>query len=239
MERKLLHLYDDVMNLYGEYANVSLLARLLTDLGHSVQIDTLSLYEKKDISGYDFYFMGAGTERRQKLALSQLVFYRDALKNAMDESKVMLFTGNSFEMLGAKITDADGREYDGLHLLDFETVETKRRITGDCLAKTELFDDLLVGFMNKCSITTEVEQPFCSVIMGFGNEEDKGAEGFRAGNCFGTHLTGPILVKNPAMLRCIADLLGAKDSDRVSYPYMEKGYETTASELKKRLEQTK
>ena len=74
MERKLLHLYDDVMNLYGEYANVSLLARFLTDLGHSVQIDTLSLYEKKDISGYDFYFMGAGTERRQKLALSQLVF---------------------------------------------------------------------------------------------------------------------------------------------------------------------
>ncbi|MGM9598494.1 MAG: type 1 glutamine amidotransferase [Faecousia sp.] len=239
MERKLLHLYDDVMNLYGEYANVSLLARFLTDLGHSVQIDTLSLYEKKDISGYDFYFMGAGTERRQKLALSQLVFYRDALKNAMDESKVMLFTGNSFEMLGAKITDADGREYDGLHLLDFETVETKRRITGDCLAKTELFDDLLVGFMNKCSITTKVEQPFCSVIMGFGNEEEKGAEGFRAGNCFGTHLTGPILVKNPAMLRCIADLLGANDSDRVSYPYMEKGYETTASELKKRLEQTK
>ena len=239
MELKLLHLYGDVMNLYGEYANVSLLARFLTDLGHSVTIDTLSLYEKKDISGYDFYFMGAGTERRQKLALSQLVNYRDALKKAIDENKVVFFTGNSFEMLGAKITDADGREYEGLRLFDFETVETKRRITGDCLAKTDLFDDLLVGFMNKCSKTTKVEHPFCSVIMGFGNEEDKGTEGFRAGNCFGTHLTGPILVKNPAMLRCIAGLLGAENSDSVSYPYMEKGYETTASELKKRMEQSK
>ena len=61
MELKFLHLYDDAMNLYGEYANVSLLARYLTDLGHSVRVETLSLYEKKDISGYDFYYMGAGT----------------------------------------------------------------------------------------------------------------------------------------------------------------------------------
>lgn len=239
MELKLLHLYNDVMNLYGEYANVAILARFLTDLGHSVSVDTLSLYEQKDISGYDFYFMGAGTERRQKLALSQLVNYRDALKKAIDENKVVFFTGNSFEMLGAKITDADDVEYEGLHLFDFETVETKRRITGDCLAKTKLFDDILVGFVNKCSKTTNVEQPFCSMLMGFGNAADKGAEGFHVGNCIGTHLTGPILVKNPAMLRYIARLLKAEQTGSVSYPYMEKGYETTASELKKRLEAMK
>lgn len=239
MEVKLLHMFDDVMNLYGEYANISLLARFLTDLGCDVSIDTLSLYEQKDISGYDFFFMGAGTERRQKLALSRLVNYRDALKNAIDANKVVFFTGNSFEMLGAKITDADGKEYEGLHLFDFETIETKRRIVGDCLAKFEEFDEILVGFMNKCSMTTKVEQPFCSVIMGFGNEKDAGTEGFRAGNCFGTHLTGPILVKNPAMLRYIAKLLGAETPESVSYPYMEKGYETTASELRKRMEATK
>ena len=51
MEKKLLHLYDDVMNLYGEYANVAVLARYLRDLGFQVQVETLSLYETKDISG--------------------------------------------------------------------------------------------------------------------------------------------------------------------------------------------
>lgn len=236
MEIKLLHLYDDVMNLYGEYANVSLLARFLRDLGADVSVDTLSLYEKKDISGYDFYFMGAGTERRQKLALSQLIQYRDALREQMQADKVLLFTGNSFELLGKKITDADGKEYEGLNLFDFETEETNRRITGDCLAKTELFEDILVGFMNKCSKTYGITQPFCSVIMGFGNEADKGTEGFRFRNCIGTHLTGPILVKNPAMLRYVASLLGVKNAESVSYPYMESGYRTTASELKKRME---
>lgn len=239
MERKILHLYDDVMNLYGEYANVSVLARCLADLGYEVSVDTLSLYEDKDISGYDFYYMGSGTERKQKLALSQLVKYRDALAAACDEGKVLLFTGNSFELLGDRITDADGREYEGLRLASFTTTEGKRRITGDCIASFDGFDDVLVGFINKCSKTSGVEQPLFRLQMGFGNEADKGSEGFRKNNCFGTHLTGPILVKNPAMLRYIAGLLGAEHPERVSYPFMEKGYETTASELRKRLEAMK
>ena len=240
MELKLLHIFDDVMNLYGEYANVAVLARYLTDLGHTVTVDTLSLYEKKDISGYDFYYMGAGTERKQKLALTQLLNHREALLRACDEGKVMLFTGNAFELLGASVTDAEGKTFEALHLADFTTVEGKRRITGDCLAKFDETGDVLVGFMNKCSRTTGVEKPLFKLQMGFGNDADRGAEGFRKNNCLGTHLTGPILVKNPAMLKYIARLLlGADCADTVTYSYMEKGYETTLSELQKRLEQTK
>ena len=237
MELKLLHIYDDVMNLYGEYANVAILARCLRDMGHEVSVDTLSLYETKDISGYDFYFMGAGTERKQKLALSRLSGYAAQLKRAFDEGKVMLFTGNSFEMLGESITDAEGKTYEGLKLFPFRTEEGKRRITGDCLA--QFGSDLLVGFMNKCSKTEGIDHPLFTLTMGFGNREDKGPEGFREKNCFGTHLTGPILVKNPAMLRCIARLLTGEETVDVVYPYMEKGYATTKAELLKRLEATK
>ena len=240
MEVKLLHLYDDVMNLYGEYANVAILARYLTDLGHTVSVDTLSLYEKKDISAYDFYFMGAGTERRQKLALSQLGRYREALQRACDAGKVMLFTGNSFELLGARLQDAEGKTFEGLHIAEFVSTEGKRRITGDCLAKFDDTGDTLVGFINKCSKTTGVETPLFTLEMGFGNEADRGAEGFRKNNCFGTHLTGPILVKNPAMLKYAAKLLlGEAYSDTVTYSFMEKGYETTLTELRKRFELTK
>lgn len=236
MDLKLLHLYDDVMNLYGEYANVSVLARCLADLGCTVCVDTLSLYEEKDISGYDFYYMGSGTERRQKLALPQLTAYRDTLNAACEAGKVMLFTGNSFELLGKKITDADNTEYEGLGLASFETAEGKRRIVGDCIARFDGFDEPLVGFINKCSKIFNVERPLFALDMGFGNEAEKGTEGFRKNNCFGTHLTGPLLVKNPAMLRYIVRLLGVENPERVSYPFMEKGYETTISELQKRLE---
>lgn len=235
MNIKILHIYDDLMNLYGEYANISVLERYLTDLGHSVTVDKLSLYEDRDISGYDFYYMGSGTETKQKLALSQLMKYRDALKAAADEGRVLLFTGNSFELLGASVTDGDGKVYDGLHLADFTTTEGKRRIVGDALAQDG--DELLVGFINKCSKTSGIETPLFTMKMGFGNEKDRSAEGFRMKNCFGTHLTGPILVKNPAMLRKIATLLVGEPSDSVRYESMERAYRTTVEALKQRLAQ--
>lgn len=238
MELKLLHLYDDAMNLYGEYANVSLLARYLTDLGHSVRVETLSLYEKKDISGYDFYYMGAGTERRQKLVLPQLLQYRETLLEAKRRGAVLLFTGNAFELLGSAVTDAEGKHYDCLGFAGFESNETKRRITGDVIAR--IGDDRVVGFMNKCGHTTGVKQPLFHVEFGFGNEAQCGDEGWRDGNCFGTHLTGPLLVKNPSMLRRVAKaLLGDAFADTVQYPYMQRGYEMTLSELTKRMEALK
>ena len=240
MELKLLHLYDDVMNLYGEYANVAVLARYLADLGHSVRVDTLSLYEEKDISGYDFYYMGAGTERKQKLVLSQLVRCAQPLREAVESNKVVLFTGNSFELLGKSVTDADGKRYDCLGLFDFESVEGKRRITGDVLASTDLFPEQVVGFMNKCSRTDGIDTPLFRPVMGFGNSRDLDGEGFRRNNCFGTHLAGPLLVKNPAMLRLIAKLLlGEAFTDTVRYPAIEAAYETTAAELNKRFRSLK
>lgn len=239
MEVKLLHLYDDVMNLYGDYANIAVLARYLQDSGCSVRTDTLSLYETKDISGYDFYYMGAGTEHGQKLALSQLQKYGAALHDAYEAGKVMLFTGNSFELLGASVTDADGKSYESLKLFPFTSMEGKRRITGDCLAKMQENDTLLVGFMNKCSTTHGIKHPLFSLLMGFGNECERGAEGIRERNCFGTHLAGPVLVKNPVLLRTIGELLGIPAEQGVLCPYMQPAYETTVDELKKRLEAMK
>lgn len=238
MEIKLLHLYDDVMNLYGEYANVAVLARCLCGMGHTVTVDTLSLYEEKNVDGYDFYYMGAGTERKQKLVLPQLLRYRAPLRAAFDSGKVMLFTGNAFELLGARVTDAAGTAFDALGFAPFETVESNRRITGDVLARCEMLSDTLVGFMNKCSKTTGVESPLFALDMGFGNEAQRGSEGFIANNCFGTHLSCPILVKNPHFLRKIASLLTGEECT-VSDSNMEAAYRTTLAALQARLQAAK
>lgn len=237
MEIKLLHLYGDIMNLYGEYANVAILARTLREIGYSVCVDTLSMYEEKDISGYDFYYMGAGTERRMKLALRELLKHCQALHEACDQGKILLFTGNACDVLGKKITDAEGKEHEALGIGTFESVEGKTRITGDCIACFDAFKEDVVGFINKCSWNSGVDTPLFSLKLGNGNEKDKNLEGYRKNNCFGTHLTGPILVKNPAMLRYIMELITEESiSDSTICPYMLKGYEVTRRELLKRLE---
>ena len=198
MELNIVHLYPDVMNLYGEYANVSVLRRHLEALGAAVTVRPVTCEDEPDFSGADFIYMGAGTERGQKYALERLLPHGDGLRAAVGAGAVILFTGNAMETLGASITDAGGGVWPGLALAEFATVETERRDPGDVIAHTSLLDRPVVGFMNKCSVTSGVETPlFSRLALGFGNEADKGAEGYVSGNIFATHLTGPVLVKNP------------------------------------------
>ena len=218
MNIKLLHLYPEAMSLYGEYANITLLSRYLTWRGAEVEIRTVSCDEAPDFTGADLIYMGAGTERTQKAALGWLTPYKDALKGAADHSLV-LFTGNAMELLGATVTDQKGTAHAGLGFGGFATVETDKRVPHDAIAKTGLFPEPVVGFMNKCSRTSGVEEPlFEAMTMGMGNEQERGPEGFRHGNVIGTHITGPVLVKNPAFLAWIAERILANRGETLPVP---------------------
>ena len=207
MELKILHLVPEMMSLYGEYANLSVLNRKLTQMGAAVTIVPVSCDETPDFSDADMIYMGAGTERSQKAALSRLLPHAAALKAAEERGAVILFTGNAMETLGKSITDAAGTVCEGLALAEFATVESEKRDPCDVIAASSLWDAPAVGVMNKCSVTTGVETPlFPSLSLGFGNETALGAEGYVHGNTFATHITGPVLVKNPAF----ADLIIAR-----------------------------
>ena len=239
MNIKLLHLYPEAMSLYGEYANLTLLSRYLTWRGAEVEIRTVGCDEAPDFTGADLIYMGAGTERTQKAALGWLTPYRDALKGAADHSLV-LFTGNAMELLGASVTDQKGTAHAGLGFGGFATVETDKRVPHDAIAKIGLFPEPVVGFMNKCSRTSGVEEPlFEAMTMGMGNEQERGPEGFRHGNVVGTHITGPVLVKNPAFLAWIAERILANRGETLPVPadkpdwliHAEKAYQVTLDEL--------
>ena len=52
---KILHLYYDLMNLYGEYGNVAVLAKHLEDQGEKVIVDKLTIGDKIDFTDYDYF----------------------------------------------------------------------------------------------------------------------------------------------------------------------------------------
>jgi len=198
MELTILHLYPDCMSLYGEYANVMSLRRHLEAMGVSAEVQTALFEDAPDFEHADFIYMGAGTERTQKAALTALIAHQEAFQAAVDRGAVVLFTGSAMEALGASVTDAAGKVWPGLALADFTTVEMDKRDPGDVIAHTSLWEGAVVGFMNKCSVTKGVDAPlFDQLSLGFGNEAEKGPEGYVSGNVFATHLTGPVLVKNP------------------------------------------
>ncbi len=231
---KILHLYHDIMNLYGEYANVKALERILQKSGIEAVTDKLSLGDSADLSDYDFIYIGSGTERNQRVVLEDFRKYKDEIKKYLDSGKAALLTGNSFEMLGSKITDSDGQSYDGLGIFDFTTTEqNKTRVTADAVFECDFSEKPLVGFINKCSEIQKIETPLFSVKMGIGNTAEDQHEGIRYKNFFGTHLTGPVLIKNPYFLEYIAALAVGEDVKlNTEYLTYEKaGYEVTVKEL--------
>ena len=241
MELNIVHLYPDVMNLYGEYANLAVLRRHLEAMGVTVTVRAVTCEDAPDVTDADFIYMGAGAERGQKYVLEQLLPHAGGLKAAVEAGAVALFTGNAMETLGQSVTDAKGKVWPALGLADFTTVETGRRDPGDVIAHTPLLERPAVGFMNKCSVTHGITSPlFDRLSLGFGNEADKGAEGYADCNVFATHLTGPVLVKNPdfvdLMIRRIFEAKGWEPPGTLPVlPHEREAFEVTLAELSARI----
>ena len=241
MELTIAHLYPDSMSLYGEYANVAVLRRHLEAMGVTAAVRNFTCEDELDFSEADFIYMGAGTERRQKSVLIAAPRYAPALKAAVERGAVVLFTGNAMETLGASVTDAKGKVWPGYALADFTTVETDKRSPGDVVATPTLWDAPAVGFMNKCSVTHGITTPlFKELTLGFGNDVEHGAEGYVSGNVFATHLTGPVLVKNPDFLDVLIRRLFAQKGWDVPeklpvLPHEREAYAVTLRELQARI----
>lgn len=237
MELNLLHFYPDLMNLYGSYANLSVLARTLEQMGNTVTITYVEPGDEADIEGADFLFMGAGTEKRQKFALSDFLRHGEEMKKAAEGGTAMLFAGTAMELLGREIIDAEGKTWDALGLLPFTSVQSQKRTVGDVYGHSDVCKEAVVGFMNKSSLLTGVETPLLTALdLGFGNEAKGGAEGIHYKNVFGSHLTGPLLVKNPRLLDAVIFAIYEKRGlSRPIIPadkWAEEGYAVTARELK-------
>ena len=240
MELNLLHFYPDLMNLYGSYANLSILARTLEQMGNTVTITYVEPGDEADIEGADFLFMGAGTEKRQKFALADFLRHGEEMKKASEGGTAMLFAGTAMELLGKSVTDATGKEYAGIGLGDFTSIQSVKRMVGDVYGESDFITAPIVGFANKSSVISGVETPLLHTLnMGIGNEGETTPEGFRYKNVIGSHLTGPLLAKNPRLLEALVRAIYARRGEALPevlpvFPHAEEGYSVTAEQLKLR-----
>lgn len=231
---KLLHLYHDLMNLYGEYGNIITLKKHLEDQGFEVSLDKKSIYDDIHFKEYDFIYCGSGTELNQKIVMNDLLIRKEEFLKAFNNNSVILFTGNAMEMLGISVD-----EEPGLRIVPIKTNTTEYRYTGDVIVSNDEIGEL-VGFVNKCSLIEENEEnKLFDYVFKDENIEDNNYEGYRLNNLFGTHLIGPLLSKNPNMMKKIVTLLGERINPDfvykdVEYKFEEESYNITLDELKNR-----
>lgn len=240
MELRLIHFYPDLMSLYGSRGNIAVLRRYMERLGNAVTVEAVPLGGEADLSGADFIFMGAGTERAARAAMEDFARLGAGVRAAAEAGAVMLFAGTAMELLGTSVTEADGTSYGGIGLAGFSTVHSERRMVEDVYGHTDLFPEAVVGFMNKCGTVSGVETPLlASVEFGIGNEGEKTPEGFHWKNVFASELTGPILVKNPRLLESLASALYARrgetlPEERAADSWAVRGYAVTEEQLRRR-----
>ena len=201
MELKILWMYHDLMDLYGDKGNTQVLKIRSQKRGIDAIVDTCTIGEKRDIRDYDLFFMGGGADNEQGLIYQDLLSRRDYIAEAMDTGTAFLLICGGYQLFGRYYRDQDGNTIDGLNFFDYYTESTDRdhRCIGNIALETTLDGETFkaVGFENHGGQTKNVVSPFGKVLSGHGNMYKSGFEGYMDAQVIATYMHGPLLPKNP------------------------------------------
>ena len=208
----ILHLYYDLMNLYGEYGNIVALRDAFKLQGIEVNIDKKSLNDTIDFMKYDIVYIGQGSEFNQELVRQDILKYKDDINQYIEKNRILIATGNAYELFGDKIDDKEALGI--FHFKSFYktiTTDVGDRIVNEEIMDTDFLGTPVVGFVNRNSVNDIKDGYLFKVRKGYGNDIKDKFEGIHYKNFFGTYLLGPLLIRNPYLLDYIlSDFLGDK-----------------------------
>ncbi len=208
----ILHLYYDLMNLYGEIGNIKALKKSLEDLSIKVIIDKLSINDEIHFNKYDLVYIGSGTESNKLMVLNDILKYRKEIKEYIESGKYFISTGNSYELFGKSIDNNEA-----LNIFDYTSNKLGVRLVGDKIVTCDFINKKILGFINSGSIIKDNKNTMFN------------DEGIHYKNFFGTYLLGPILIRNPLLNKyIILNLIKSKNSKfklkKLDFKYEELAY---------------
>ena len=194
--------YPDLLGTYGDGGNGLVLAQRARWRG--IDADLVEAVSDRPLPSGDLYCLGGG-EDGPEVSAAESLRADGTLLEAAGRGVPVLAVCAGYQIVGRSFPAADGREMQGVGLLDVRSAKgTGARAVGELVA--EPFDDglpTLTGFENHGALTTlgPGVSPLGRVVSGAGNGD--GTEGARRDRVVGTYLHGPVLARNPAL----ADLL--------------------------------
>ena len=201
MNLKILWMYHDLMDLYGDKGNAEVLRRRAEKRNIDVLLDTCTIGEEKNIDDYDLFFLGGGADKEQNLIFEDLIQRKVSIQQAMDHNTAFLLICGGYQLFGQYYKDQDGNIVEGLKFFDYYTIAGSRnaRCIGNIAVETTMDGKTFkaVGFENHGGQTKNVSTPFAKVLSGHGNEMHSGYEGFMNDQVLATYMHGPLLPKNP------------------------------------------
>ena len=198
MDLRLVHLYPDLMSIYGDRGNVIALERRTSWRGIPVEVRAHRAGETLDPDWGDLYFFGGGQDQGQDVVGADLQGPNGAaLRRAIADGAAALAVCGGYQLLGHEYVPEDAPAIPGLGVLDVRTVAGKRRYVGNLLVESD--GGTLVGFENHSGKTYlgPAARPLGRVLVGGGNNGEDRTEGAVQGKLIGCYLHGSLLPKNP------------------------------------------
>ena len=204
-ELKILYLYPDILELYGDFGNIQVLRYRLEKRGIKVTIDSYSIGDNPpNFNEYDIVFAGGGADQEQSILAEDLLKYKENIKEAINNGVFFLLICGAYQLFGKYYKGVEGNIIPGLEVFDYYTEainDRKKRCIGNIVINVNLGgkETKVIGFENHGGQTFDIETPFGDVLLGNGNKFGDTKEGFFNKNVIATYLHGPLLSKNPEL----------------------------------------
>ena len=213
---KILYLYPDMLELYGDYGNIQVLKYRIESRGYKAIIDRYSIGDATpDFNNYDIVFAGGGADNEQSILAEDLVKYKENIKEAVNNGVFFLLICGAYQLFGKYYKGVEGNIIPGLEIFDYYTVanpDRKKRCIGNIVIDANLrssnndtdstesnIKTKVIGFENHGGQTFDISNSFGNVLFGNGNKFGDAEEGFFNNNVIATYLHGPLLSKNPEL----------------------------------------
>ncbi len=196
---KLAWLFPSTLYLHGERGNILAFEKIAQNNDINLTVDTIELNNSFNPLDYDIIYMPAGELVQAQSVITKLEPVKKELKQFIKEGRPLIVTGNSITYFGKNIKRLD-KTFQGLGILDFESIENKE-VYGDdinfCTNYNQKDLEILGNQIQMCDIKLNSEEPFGTLLYGYGNTGKDKNEGIRKNNSFFTNTLGPLFVLNP------------------------------------------
>lgn len=125
MKIKILHLYPDLLNLYGDRGNIECMRKRLMWRGIDAEVVTYTCEDSGfDLSDVDIVFIGGGSDREQKIVCHRLLEHKNEIRNYVEDNGVLVAVCGGYQ-LWVSITSLKTKQLKGLIYLIFTPNKAK------------------------------------------------------------------------------------------------------------------
>lgn len=233
---RILNLYGEALDLNGDGKNVTAFEKRIAEMGYEYETVSLGVDEEIDFSGYDVVFMTHGKPHNVSALSEHFAKYKENIMENIENGKVFIVTGSSNMLLGKSFSMLDGKTYEGIGLFDCTAEEFDSLYVSDAVLVPEFApEEKMFGTYYRCESVkydTPNKNPLFTVVKadaGKGSVGEK--EGVRYKNVFATWCLGPVLVRNPLMMKEVLHCVLGEDYRETDFSLEEKAVKMIIEEL--------